>query len=55
MEAIANAGILLSLVIESSYYHKEDNGVEMHDLDLTDIKVMNSPYFICNPMIMLSH
>jgi polysaccharide export outer membrane protein len=43
MEAIANAGILLSLVIESSYYHKEDSyRVEMHDLDLTDIKVMNS-------------
>jgi hypothetical protein len=42
MEAIANAGILLSLVIESSYYHKEDTyRVEMHDLDLTDIKVMN--------------
>jgi hypothetical protein len=39
MEAIANVGILLSLVIESSYYHKEDNGVEMHDLDLRILKL----------------
>jgi polysaccharide export outer membrane protein len=54
MEAIANAGILLSLVIESSYYHKGYR-VEMHDLDLTDIKVMNSLILFCNPMIMLSH
>jgi polysaccharide export outer membrane protein len=28
---------------------KSPTGVQMHDLDLTDINVMNSPYFYLQP------
>jgi hypothetical protein len=52
MEAIANAGDITitgdrKLV---TVIRKTPGATKMHDIDLTDINVMQFPYFICNPM-----
>jgi polysaccharide export outer membrane protein len=51
MEAIANAGDITITGDRKAVtiIRKMPTGVEMHDLDLTDIKVMNSPYFYLQP------
>ncbi|TDE04537.1 polysaccharide biosynthesis/export family protein [Flavobacterium hiemivividum] len=51
MEAIANAGDITITGNRKAVtiIRKSPTGVEMHDLDLTDIKVMNSPYFYLQP------
>jgi polysaccharide export outer membrane protein len=51
MEAIANAGDITITGDRKAVtiIRKTPNGVQMHDLDLTDIKVMNSPYFYLQP------
>ncbi|EIA10257.1 polysaccharide biosynthesis/export family protein [Flavobacterium frigoris] len=51
MEAIANAGDINITGDRKAVtiIRKTPNGVQMHDLDLTDIKVMNSPYFYLQP------
>lgn len=51
LEAIANAGDILvtgdrkNVTIIRQFPH----GTEMHDIDLTDVKVMNSPYYYLQP------
>jgi polysaccharide export outer membrane protein len=46
MEAIANAGdITITGNRKAVTIIRNANGIQMHDLDLTDINVMNSPYF----------
>jgi polysaccharide export outer membrane protein len=46
MEAIANADITITGDRKAvTIIRKSPTGVQMHDLDLTDINVMNSPYF----------
>jgi polysaccharide export outer membrane protein len=51
MEAIANAGDITVTGDRKAVtiIRKTPTGVQMHDLDLTDIKVMNSPYFYLQP------
>ncbi len=51
MEAIANAGDITITGDRKAVtvIRKTPTGVQMHDLDLTDIKVMNSPYFYLQP------
>jgi hypothetical protein len=53
MEAIANAGDITITGDRKAVtiIRKSPTGVQMHDLDLTDINVMNSPYFIYSLMI----
>ncbi|RZL30539.1 MAG: sugar transporter [Pedobacter sp.] len=51
LEAIANAGDILvtgdrkNVTIIRQFPH----GTEMHDIDLTDVKVINSPYYYLQP------
>ena len=51
MEAIANAGDITVTGNRKAVtiMRKTPTGVEMHDLDLTDINVMKSPYFYLQP------
>jgi polysaccharide export outer membrane protein len=51
MEAIANAGDITITGDRKAVtiIRKSPTGVQMHDLDLTDINVMNSPYFYLQP------
>ncbi|SHG27570.1 protein involved in gliding motility EpsA [Flavobacterium segetis] len=51
MEAIANAGDITITGNRKAVtiMRKTPTGVEMHDLDLTDINVMKSPYFYLQP------
>lgn len=51
MEAIANAGDITITGNRKAVtiIRNTPTGVQMHDLDLTDIKVMNSPYFYLQP------
>ncbi len=51
MEAIANAGDITITGDRKAVtvMRKTPTGVEMHDLDLTDINVMKSPYFYLQP------
>jgi polysaccharide export outer membrane protein len=51
MEAIANAGDITITGDRKAVtiIRKTPTGVQMHDLDLTDIKVMDSPYFYLQP------
>lgn len=51
MEAIANAGDITITGDRKAVtiIRKTPTGVEMHDLDLTDLKVINSPYFYLQP------
>jgi polysaccharide export outer membrane protein len=51
MEAIANAGDITITGNRKAVtiIRHSPTGVEMHDLDLTDINVMNSPYFYLQP------
>jgi polysaccharide export outer membrane protein len=51
MEAIANAGDITTTGNRKAVtiIRKSPTGVQMHDLDLTDINVMNSPYFYLQP------
>jgi polysaccharide export outer membrane protein len=50
MEAIANAEITITGNRKAvTIIRKSPTGVQMHDLDLTDINVMNSPYFYLQP------
>lgn len=51
MEAIANAGdiTLLGNRKAVTIIRKTPTGNEMHDIDLTDINVMNSPYYYLQP------
>lgn len=51
MEAIANAGDIniTGNRKEVSIYRKTPTGVQIHDLDLTDIDAMKSPYFYLQP------
>jgi polysaccharide export outer membrane protein len=51
MEAIANAGDITITGDRKAVtvIRKTPTGVQMHDLDLTDVKVMNSPYFYLQP------
>jgi polysaccharide export outer membrane protein len=51
MEAIANAGDITITGNRKAVtiIRKSPTGVQMHDLDLTDINVMNSPYFYLQP------
>lgn len=51
MEAIANAGDITITGNRKAVtiIRKSPTGVQMHDIDLTDINVMNSPYFYLQP------
>lgn len=51
MEAVANAGDITTTGDRKSVtiIRQTPNGTEMKDLDLTDIKVMNSPYYFLQP------
>jgi polysaccharide export outer membrane protein len=51
MEAIANAGDITITGDRKAVtvIRKTPTGVQMHDLDLTDVRVMNSPYFYLQP------
>ena len=51
MEAIANAGDISITGNRKAVtiMRKTPTGVEMHDIDLTDINVMKSPYFYLQP------
>jgi polysaccharide export outer membrane protein len=51
MEAIANSGDITITGDRKAVtvMRKTPTGVEMHDLDLTDINVMQSPYFYLQP------
>jgi polysaccharide export outer membrane protein len=51
MEAIANAGDITITGNRKAVtiIRKSPTGVLMHDIDLTDINVMNSPYFYLQP------
>jgi polysaccharide export outer membrane protein len=51
MEAIANSGDITITGDRKAVIvmRKTPTGVEMHDLDLTDINVMQSPYFYLQP------
>jgi polysaccharide export outer membrane protein len=51
MEAVANAGDITITGDRKSVtvMRKTPTGVEMHDLDLTDINVMKSPYYYLQP------
>jgi polysaccharide export outer membrane protein len=51
MEAVANAGDITITGDRKAVtiMRKTPTGVEMHDLDLTDINVMKSPYFYLQP------
>lgn len=51
MQAIANAGDITITGNRKAVtiMRKTPTGVEMHDLDLTDINVMKSPYFYLQP------
>lgn len=51
LEAIANAGdiTIVGNRKEVTIMRKTPTGVEMHDLDLTDRKVINSPYYYLQP------
>lgn len=51
LEAVANAGdiTLLGNRKAVSIIRKTPTGSEIHDIDLTDSKVMNSPYFYLQP------
>ncbi|MFE3868555.1 polysaccharide biosynthesis/export family protein [Flavobacterium sp. LS2P90] len=51
MEAIANAGDITITGDRKAItiIRKSPTGVLMHDIDLTDINVMNSPYFYLQP------
>lgn len=51
MEAIANAGDITITGDRKAVtiIRKSPTGVVMHDIDLTDINVMNSPYFYLQP------
>jgi polysaccharide export outer membrane protein len=51
MEAIANAGDITITGDRKAVtiIRKSPTGVIMHDIDLTDINVMNSPYFYLQP------
>ena len=51
MEAIANAGDIAITGNRKAVtiMRKMPTGVEMHDIDLTDINVMKSPYFYLQP------
>jgi polysaccharide export outer membrane protein len=51
MEAIANAGDITITGNRKAVtiIRKSPTGVQMHDLDLTDINVMHSPYFYLQP------
>jgi polysaccharide export outer membrane protein len=51
MEAIANAGDITITGNRKAVtiIRKSPTGVVMHDIDLTDINVMNSPYFYLQP------
>ncbi|MBA0884399.1 polysaccharide biosynthesis/export family protein [Flavobacterium undicola] len=51
MEAIANAGdiTLIGNRKAVTIIRKTPTGNEMHDIDLTDINVVNSPYFYLQP------
>lgn len=51
MEAIANAGDITITGNRKAVtiMRKTPTGVEMHDLDLTDINVMKSPYYYLQP------
>lgn len=51
MEAIANAGDIAITGNRKAVtiMRKTPTGVEMHDIDLTDINVMKSPYFYLQP------
>ncbi|WP_016990569.1 polysaccharide biosynthesis/export family protein [Flavobacterium sp. ACAM 123] len=51
MEAIANAGDITITGNRKAVtiIRNSPTGVQMHDLDLTDINVMNSPYFYLQP------
>jgi polysaccharide export outer membrane protein len=52
MEAIANAGdITITGDRKQLPLLESRQRVQMHDLDLTDINVMNSPYFFYSLMI----
>ena len=51
MEAVANAGDITITGNRKAVtiIRKSPTGVQMHDIDLTDINVMNSPYFYLQP------
>ncbi|WP_348823543.1 polysaccharide biosynthesis/export family protein [Flavobacterium aestuarii] len=51
MEAVANAGDITTTGDRKSVtiIRQTPNGTEMKNLDLTDIKVMNSPYYFLQP------
>jgi polysaccharide export outer membrane protein len=51
MEAVANAGDITITGDRKAVtvMRKTPTGVQMHDLDLTDINVMQSPYFYLQP------
>ena len=51
MEAIANSGDITITGDRKAVtiMRKTPTGVQMHDLDLTDINVMQSPYFYLQP------
>jgi polysaccharide export outer membrane protein len=51
LEAIANAGDITITGNRKAVtiIRKSPTGVAMHDIDLTDINVMNSPYFYLQP------
>ncbi len=51
LEAIANAGdiTMVGNRKEVTIMRKTPTGVEMHDLDLTDRNVINSPYYYLQP------
>jgi polysaccharide export outer membrane protein len=51
MEAIANSGDITMTGNRKAVtvIRKSPTGVQMHDLDLTDINVMQSPYYYLQP------
>jgi polysaccharide export outer membrane protein len=50
LEAIANSGdIAITGNRKAAIIRKTPTGTEMHDIDLTDINVMKSPYFYLQP------
>jgi polysaccharide export outer membrane protein len=55
MEAIANAGDITITGNRKAVtiIRKSPTGVQMHDLDLTDINVMNSPYFFIYSLMII--
>lgn len=51
LEAIANSGDITAVGDRKnvSVIRQYNHGVEIHDIDLTDIKVMESPYYFVQP------